>query len=404
MKLEIREPQEEELDSLAFIVAYSFDADRSAAGLERVRQLPRLMSPIAAYREGEMVACLGVIPFAMFINGAALPLGGVSAVACLPEHRRQGYVGELLRQALARMRQQGQILSALYTPHYPLYRRFGWMVALRTLRYSFAPKDVALASQLSPHGKGQRVTEEDWPRLDAIYNRLAAQRNGYLQRSEIWWREAVFRELYEPRRDPLDAAVWLNDDGEWRGYVAYRTRARREVGSQLRVRDFVALDADAYLGLVRYVLQHDLATEVIWEAPTDDPFLSLVDDPARVRLQPAGSMMLRVVDLAQALARRPCLLDRPPACLVLEVHDGAAPWNQGVWRLEAEQGQVAVKKGNEPPHLSVDASVLAALFNGFLSATEAARAGLLTVHREEALTAADRIFAASGRPSCTDSF
>ena len=404
MTLEIREPVEDELADLAFAVAYSFDAERSPDALEATRRLFRILQPLAAFEDGRLVSCLGIAPFAMAANGGDLPFGGIGSVACLPEERRKGYVGKLLRRALELMRERGQVLSGLYTPHYALYRRFGWMVACHLLRYSFAPKDIALTPNVRPRGEARRVSNRDWAALDDVYRRFIDRRNGYLRRSEHWWRAAVLRSLYAETPGHRDAAVWVGEDGRWMGYVVYSTKRTGEWTSQFTVRDFVALDADAYRGLLTYILQHDLNSEMTWFAPVNDPLPSIVDDPARVKTHLWPGMMLRLVDVAKAVAGRPCLVDRPGRKLVLEVTDDAAPWNEGRWRLEAESGRVEVTKTDEAPDLSTDVSVLAALFSGHLSATEAARSGLLTAQSGSALETADRIFAPRCAPFAFDWF
>ena len=124
MATEIRPVRDDELDRAHFLIAYSFSGDRTEEGREQMSHVEQMGgSPLGLYEDGQMVACLRILPLAMLVNGASIPLGGVSAVACLPEHRRKGYVGQLLRHALAVMREQGQPLSALYTPHPSLYRR-----------------------------------------------------------------------------------------------------------------------------------------------------------------------------------------------------------------------------------------------------------------------------------------
>lgn len=393
MTLEVREPREDELPDLAFAVAYSFDADRSPEGLEATQRVFRTLQPLAAFEDKRLVSCLGIARLAMAANGGDLLFGGIGSVACLPEERRKGHVGKLLRGALEHMRERGQLLSGLYTPHFALYRRSGWELSSRLVRYSFAPKDIVLTSNAPLRGEAKRVGHQDWAALDDVYRRFIEQRNGYLRRSEEWWRAGVLRNLYGRSPRHLDVAVWVREDGQWTGYVIYTTRRTGEFTSQFTIRDFAALDADAYRGLLEYILRHDLNTEMIWAAPVDDPFLSVVEDPGRIKAELWPGMMLRLVDVAKAITDRPCLVDTPGQRLVLEVADGAAPWNQGRWRLEAEGGRVQVTKTEEFPDLSIDVSVLAALFSGHLSASEAARVGLLSVHTASALGAADRIFA-----------
>jgi predicted acetyltransferase len=404
MSLEIREPRGDELDEVAYITAYSFDGDRSPEALEGNRRLFTVLRPLAAFQGGRVVAALGLLPVAMAVNGGSQPFAGVACVACLPEHRRKGYVGQLLTRALEVMREQGQVLSGLYTPHSALYRRYGWMRAGRGMRYSFNCRDIALVVPGEPRGKATRVSEQEWARLKTVYRAFISRRNGYLDRSEDWWRAGVLRDFYDRRGGLQDAAVWAREDDEWRGYVVYDVARSPDAGQRLRVRDFVALDSDAYVGLVRYLLRHDIASPLQWWAPLDDPFLSLLDDPGRVQVAYEQGMFLRVVDVAGAFAARPCLTDAPGQSLTLELTDEAAPWNAGCWRLEADDGCTLAQKCEDPPGLSLDVSLLAALFDGFLSPSQAARGGLLKVHSEAALAAADRIFAVLCPPFTADYF
>jgi predicted acetyltransferase len=115
-------------------------------------------------------------------------------------------------------------------------------------------------------------------------------------------------------------------------------------------------------------------------------------------------LCLRVVDVAGAFAARPCLAETSGVQLTLELTDEAAPWNAGCWRLEAADGHTLARKWEGLADLSLDVSVLAALYSGFLTPSEAARGGLLKVHSEAAVAEADRVFAVLCPPFTADSF
>jgi predicted acetyltransferase len=229
----------------AAIAAYAFNDDRSDAAIDRRVRNYEPDWCYAALDGPEMVAGLVVIPFEQHINGARIPMGGVASVSCLPERRRQGLVGGLLRHTLADMRERGQPLSALYTPHTALYRRFGWATASRIVSYAFEPKRVRL--RIAPGaGAMRRVAAGDWRTLATVYDAHVAALNGPVARDERRWRYV----LHEGR----DAAVWHDAAGEPRGYVVYRVGQRsgadgwpsEEPYQQLRVVDWAALDARAY--------------------------------------------------------------------------------------------------------------------------------------------------------------
>jgi predicted acetyltransferase len=403
MSLEIREPRDDELDEVAYVGAYSFHGDRSPESLEHRLSFYKVLRPVAVFSNGNVVATLTLLCLPMAVNGGTQPFAGVASVACLPEHRRKGYAGRLLTYTLEMMRNEGQVLSGLYTPHVALYRRYGWMQATQILRYTFRPKDIALTVPGQPRGEAARVPHEEWARLDATYRAYVAHRNGYLHRSEEWWRKAVLRDFFDQRHSELDVAVWASND-EWRGYAVYEMKGWPEGGPRLRVRDFVALDGDAYVGLLRYLLQHDLVHEFQWWAPLDDPFLSLLDDPEPVQVAHGSGLFLRVVDVAGAFAARPSLPMAPGRSLTLELTDEAAPWNAGCWRLETEDGQMRAQKWEGLADLGLDVTVLAALYNGSLTPSQAALGGLIKVHSEAALSTADKIFAVLCPPFTSDYF
>jgi predicted acetyltransferase len=413
MAIEIRPATEDDLDRAHFIDAYSFTSDRSREARERLKHAEAMGPTIALYEDGEMAACLRILPLRMFIHGASIPLGGVSSVACLPEHRRKGYAGHLLRHTLTVMREQGQPLSTLWTPHPTLYRRYGWMIASSALRYSFEPKDIAPANQARPEGSAHRVTEEEEPTIAEIYRRFAASRNGYLDRDERWWKEAFFRRLYDEKRRLNDVAVWADGKGQPSGYVAYfGTHERRFDGpptDRLALQEFVALDSAAYLGLLRYLLTHDLAEAITWLGPIDEPFTAAIDEPGRVKREHHYGFMLRIVDLKKAVAVRPPGAEAPEGSFTIHVGDPSAPWNQGVWRIECSGparsgGRLMATKANGTPDLSTDAAAFAAMYNGFLRPSDAARSGLAEVNDPKSATLADRILAADYHPYSSEFF
>lgn len=327
MTTEIRPISEDDLEAAHFLLAYSFTSDRSERG--RIKHVESMGTALALYDDGQMAACLRIFPLQTFIHGASIPLGGISGVACLPEHRRKGYVGQLLRHALAVMREEGQPLSSLYTPHPGLYRRYGWMTASSATIHRFRPKEIALLSAARPKGHAYRITEEQWPTLDDLYRRFAEPRNGYLDRDERWWKEALFRRLYDEKRQLNDVAVWANGQGQPSGYLVYNSTSERPPGEspidKIYVEELIALDADAYNGLLRYLLAHDLAASITWFGTIDEPLIHAVNEPAQVKRELEYGFMLRLVDLEKAFAARPPAAGAPEGAFTIYISDPSAP-------------------------------------------------------------------------------
>ena len=189
-----------EYERHAFISHYAFNQKRDEAAFARRRTYYDPDWCLGAFDAGEMVAGLVVIPFEQYVSGAKIRLGGIASVSCLPERRRGGHVGALLRESLASMRDAGQVLSGLYTPHYSLYRKFGWEIASRMLSYSFPPK-VTRPRMAQPAGSFQRVAPDAWQRLATMHTAHYAIRNGAFARTEKQWRNHVFSDYGIGERD-----------------------------------------------------------------------------------------------------------------------------------------------------------------------------------------------------------
>jgi len=405
MTVEYRTLTLEDYEQAARVEALAFYGTPTA---ERVELMRKYFPPgwtVGAFVDGRLVADVRTIPTARNINGESIPFGGVGPVACLANYRRQGHVGRLLQLALERMRDQGQAMSGLHTPHDALYARFGWERAEGKKRYEFRPKDVALRVRGAP-GRVEQVGPDDWPRLDAIYQTYAGPRNGPLLRVEPWWREAVLRDFGDSgdRRDN-DAFVWVDGRGQDQGYVVYHSRQMPRDGRfapwEVWVRDLVALCGDAYLGLWSHLLTHDLARQISIEIAPHDPFPDLLEDPWKVRVMGAEGAMLRIVDVERAISLRPyCGHDR--ATFTMRIADTCAPWNEGIWRVEALEGRLRAERADAEPDVEMGVNVLAPLFTGHMHADVAANVGLLKVHRPAAVGEMAEAFAVTYPPFCND--
>lgn len=170
------------------------------------------------------------------------------------------------------------------------------------------------------------------------------------------------------------------------------------------MREVVTQDPGAYLALVNYLLSHDIHERIEWSAPPDEPLLSVLDDPHRVHVEAWSSLMLRIVDVPEALRARGCSPQAAGRRFTLAVRDSVAPWNEGTWRVEAEGGCLSVEADGGRADLDTDVTVLAAVFNGYLSPVEAARAGLLEVRERPALDDAAAVFSVGRPPFCMDWF
>jgi hypothetical protein len=71
---------------------------------------------------------------------------------------------------------------------------------------------------------------------------------------------------------------------------------------------------------------------------------------------------------------------------VVEVADTAAPWNDGVWRIQADDGgRATVQRATTRPDLRLSVDALGAAYLGGGNLVALQRAGFVTEHRSGAV-------------------
>lgn len=407
MSVEIRPVRtDEEWRQHSFIAAYAFNGDRGDEARDRKGEYYQRDWTLAAFEGDQVVAGLVVIPFEYCFEGVSIPLGGIASVSCLPERRRGGYVNALLRQSLASIRDAGQVLSSLWTPHYSLYRKYGWELATRMISYSFPPKVTRLRAQ-PPPGTFRRADANDWRVFDEIHREHYGPRNGGVLRTEACWRTQKFRAFNHQQ----DAVIWEDAAGVPRGYAIYRAVHRPSSGSPfgettLRVEDWAVLDAGAYSAILQYLLNHDLVSQIVLMTSPDEPFADMLEEPVHVKEPPSAwfGPMLRLVDVQAAIQARPALPQASGNAVTIGLTDETAPWNAGTWHIECAEGRMSAERTTSSPQLEMDVRALAPIYNGHTKPVDAVRVGTLRARDVAAVETATKIFATAFTPYCPDDF
>jgi predicted acetyltransferase len=92
--------------------------------------------------DGEIRAMAAVLPLEVFVDGEPVPMGSIADVATHAAYRRRGYAGDLMRTALAGMRERRVHLSMLHPFAHSFYRRYGWELATEAISYRLKPADL----------------------------------------------------------------------------------------------------------------------------------------------------------------------------------------------------------------------------------------------------------------------
>ena len=361
---------------------------------------------LCAFDDGKVVSQVGAFPFTVRLNGAPVSMAGVTMVGTLPAYRRQGLLRKLMTRSFEQMRERNQPLAILWASMGAIYQRFGYGIASDSVRYAFDPRVAGLQEPFEASGHVSLETpEEAYPVIKQLYVEWASPRNLAIHRGRALWQAST---LHADEKDrPVYVGVYRDAEGTPRGHVVYQFKEEARLGHPgpnqlLKVKDFIALDLDAYKALWQYLLAHDLVGEVQMEGCVgpDDPAPDLLLEPRMLRKGVHDAIWMRVVDVEGAMVARPY---GERGELTFSLSDPMCPWNDGTWLLETDGRTSAARKVERAAELCVTPNSLATLLAGCRTATHLARVGRLS-GEAEVLSRADRLFRTEYAPHCPNGF
>jgi predicted acetyltransferase len=361
---------------------------------------------LGAFEGEEIVGTGGALTFSMTVpGGAALPFGGVTAIATKPTHRRRGVLTAVMRRLHDDAVARGEVISALWASESVIYGRFGYGVAVEGCDLTIERAHADFADDRPPAGRMRLVgADEAKALIPAVYARATAGIPGTIARRDADW--TMY--FYDPEhwRDGATThryAVYERD-GEVAGYALYRQKEEWDQGharSEVRIGDLQAVDGEAYRALWRYCFSIDLVTIIkANNLRLREPIALLLAAPRRLQQLRTDRIWLRLLDVASALAVRRYAADGE---VVLEVRDGFAPEAGGRFLLRGGlDGAECVGTGRSPD-VSLSAADLAAAYLGDSRLPELAWLGRVQGDAE-AVGRAHRMFQWPVPPWCTVRF
>ncbi|MGW4129411.1 GNAT family N-acetyltransferase [Amycolatopsis japonica] len=352
---------------------------------------------LAVSEDGRPVGTAAAYSFELTLPGeVVVPAAGVTAVGVLPSHRRQGVLSAMMRHQLADFRARGEFLSVLLASEALIYRRFGYGPATYTRRLTVRRHRAALAVPRAAEvatGSIELLRRADCGEiLEAVYDRYRRARPGALSRPHGWWEAGAGQPPIS--RASRYVAVHRDADGVPDGYASYSLTEP----DTLTVDETIATDDAVSTALARFLLGHDLVSEVVFKhRPLDDPLRWQLED---FRAGELGGdtdwLWVRLLDVPRALTARGWSADGE---LVLDVGDPALG-EHGRHLLTVRDGEAACVPTEREPDLSLDVSDLGSIYLGGTTPSTLVRAGHIRAHHSEAAAAADALFRTERPPHC----
>jgi predicted acetyltransferase len=407
-------------DELAAFVAVDQHASHGTplSGRARANFLARLefSRTLAAFDGDTIVGGAGAFSFQMRVPGAMAAVAGVSLVAVLPSHRRQGILSALMRRQLADVSERGEAVAVLFASESGIYRRYGygrasWHAAWRLRR---GEGTLAPGAPADP-GLRLRIAEPLSARaeLAKVYDLALAERPGLYSRTGPWW-DRLLTDLHsEDASSGQIRCVLAEDKSGPRAYAVFTSTERWDEDAGLprgvlEVREAIATDPAATAALWGNLLSRDLVSEFRARMrPVDDPLLYLLADPRRVRPVVSDGLWVRLVDVGRALAQRRYA---SPVDVVIEVADDLCPRNAGRWRLAAQAGaapagfRATCERTTAPADVALPVWAAGAAYLGGTGLKAMASAGLVTEATPGSLAALSTAMSWEPAPWCPMTF
>lgn len=343
---------------------------------------------------GRVVAQMQLMPFEIETGRGTLAAGGIGGVAVAGEARGQGYGDALLRAACAEMRERGMALAILYPFQYPYYLRKGWVIAGE--RRVLTPTPAQLRGAAPRSGTFSPAGPDDIGELDRIFRTALRGRYGPLRRDIWWWQHDV---LTRWDGSPFHARIWRDDAGNGRAYLVYRF-TDDEGKSKLFCRDIVALDAVARGQLFNFMADHFAQADVVeFPTPIDAPLNAFLPDAMPTSVK--SIYLQRVLSVMTLLEQYP-VAKEAKGSLTIEISDDWWPENNGIYRVEMEDGRCTAHRSTADADLVCSSGTLAQLLSRFVRPRSAQSFGILEVQNRAALALLEE--ATAGLPPYTSDY
>lgn len=355
----------------------------------------------ATSAEGDVVGIARWFATDLSMAGPSLPAAGVTAVAVLPTHRRQGHLRRLMRAELESVVEVDVPIALLVAAEWPIYGRFGYGPAVEACGFDV---DTGSARFLAPRSGTIELLSADElrPHLEAVHDQRWAHTMGAVTRSAMFW-DRVSGMVAWPgdKVDPGQrrGAIWRDEHGQVAGAVAYRVEegwTRNRPTGTAHVTLLVGTTPIAERELWRHLCESDWITRVVAGGRgVDDPLPLLLDDGrAATQVDRFDCIWARVLDVPRVLGARRSTL---PGRVVIDVTDELG-YGSGRWAVELGPDGADVTATSEAPDVRLPVAALGAACLGGTSTTRLHHAGWLDEERPGGVARLDALLRAETAP------
>ena len=299
-----------------------------------------------AFDGDEMVGTTLWEPYEITIPGGKSDFFGVTGVTVAPTHTRRGILREMMRRLLAQGSDAGYPIAGLWASESNLYSRYGFGISGETVFAKIDVRDARFRAMPTVRGEVRFADVDTMEKIaPVVWDRTAEKTIGMMLRSKADWEW-----IYDRRRIPgfgkrKAFCVVYREGNEPLGYAAYRIEHRNEKMhsfNTVRVIELIASTDSAEAALWRFLLDIDLAGEVVHHHPKKSMLLWMLADPRKLSFEPYDSLWVRILDPVKALQTRKY---SAPGEVVVRLVDDFAASSEGTYHLRVDvEGAAACER------------------------------------------------------------
>ncbi len=301
--------------------------------------------------DGDILATAASTPLTQNVRGRLLGMGGVFWVVTQPQARKRGYCKALMRELLACIRADNRPVSCLYPFRESFYERMGYVTFPQMKQAVFAPSALLPVMDFPHRGAVEFTLLADC--LDAF--------RAYLAKIQLRTHGMAFFDVPDEQPDVFKSvwAAMARVDGEICGAMLYQLRGEHPTEFTMKVSRFYAHTGPGRYLLLDWIARHtDQARSVEMTLPAFElPETWLSDLNPRVETFYTAPMG-RVIDIERLEG-----IDVGSGEFTIELTDPLCPWQEGCWRLVADEGILRVSRGTAAD-CRMDVRALSALVYG----------------------------------------
>ncbi len=292
------------------------------------------------------------------IRGNPIRFAGVWAVATMPHYRRKGLVRKLFDAAYPRMHDEGAVLSILDPFYRPFYEKFGYALAEKRAKYVFTRDDLRTGSSDS-NITCREATLDDMDLVHKAEQAMTRFGSRFFQMKHILKERVKSGHflLFEENYDIVGTC--------WFSFI----KSKSGQGNDLIVAATSYTEDRVFPSIVEQVRNYATnVKEISWYTDLDVPVRHYFSGIHHSQMLQIGSMMMRVVDF-EGYCRSISVPVDASESVVLRLEEGQCPWNEGVYRIQPNNGSLEVEKTSETPEVTLNPYQLSAIISGISSAT-----------------------------------